>query len=69
MLAADSRTGAFCVGEQPTLADCCLVPQVANAQRFNCDLSGMPTIMRIHAACTALDAFAKAAPAKQPDAE
>lgn len=69
MLAADSRTGTFCVGEQPTLADCCLVPQVANAQRFNCDLSRVPTIMRIHAACAAQDAFARAAPASQPDAE
>jgi maleylacetoacetate isomerase len=69
ILAADSRTGTYCIGETPGLADCCLVPQVANAQRFNCDLSGMPTIMRIHAACTALDAFVKAAPANQPDSE
>jgi maleylacetoacetate isomerase len=68
-LAADSRTGTFCAGEQPTLADCCLVPQVANAQRLDCDLSSMPTVMRINAACTALDAFARAAPARQPDAE
>lgn len=69
MLAKDSRVGTYCYGETPTLADCCLVPQVANAQRMNCDLTQMPTIMRINEACLALDAFAKAAPANQPDAE
>lgn len=68
-LAKDKRVGKFCYGDTPTLADCCLVPQVANAQRLNCDLSQMPTIMRINEACVALDAFANAAPAKQPDAE
>ncbi len=68
-LARDSRVGSFCFGETPTLADCCLVPQVANAQRLNCDLSAMPTIMRINDACMALEAFANAAPARQPDAE
>lgn len=69
MLAKDSRVGTFCYGDSPTLADCCLVPQIANAQRFNCDLSAMPTIMRINDACIALEAFANAAPEKQPDAE
>ncbi len=68
-LANDKHTGVFCHGDIPTLADCCLVPQVANAQRLNCDLSSMPTIMRINTACLLLDAFAKAAPANQPDAE
>jgi len=68
-LANDARTGRFCFGDTPGLADCCLVPQVANAQRLDCDLSNMPTIMRINDACLALDAFADAAPAKQPDAE
>jgi maleylacetoacetate isomerase len=68
-LARDKRVGTFCYGDTPTLADCCLVPQIANAQRLECDLSGMPTIMRINAACLATDAFANAAPAKQPDAE
>lgn len=68
-LARDNRVGAFCCGNAPTLADCCLVPQIANAQRLNCDLSGMPTVMRINDACLALDAFIKAAPANQPDAE
>lgn len=69
VLAKDRRGGKFCFGDSPTMADCCLVPQIANAQRFNCDLSHVPTIMRIHDACIALDAFAKAAPANQPDAE
>ena len=68
-LARDSRTGRFCHGDTPTLADCCLVPQLANARRFGCDLAAMPTLVRIGAACDALDAFAQAAPALQPDAE
>lgn len=68
-LARDKRVGRFCYGDAPTLADCCLIPQIANARRVDCDFSGMPTIMRINEACLALDAFAKAAPANQPDAE
>ncbi|HEV2611974.1 MAG TPA: maleylacetoacetate isomerase [Noviherbaspirillum sp.] len=68
-LSQDPRVGTYCYGETPTLADCFLVPQIANAQRFNCDLSNMPTIMRIHQACTGLDPFIKAAPQNQPDAE
>lgn len=68
-LAKDGRVGTFCFGDSPTIADCCLIPQVANAQRFNCDLSSVPAIMRIHDACLMLDAFANAAPARQPDAE
>ncbi|WP_076603128.1 maleylacetoacetate isomerase [Aromatoleum tolulyticum] len=69
MLAADPRTGLFCHGDTPTLADCCLVPQVFNAQRFDCDLSAMPTVMGIVERCAALDAFQRAAPGQQPDAE
>ncbi|HJV52503.1 MAG TPA: maleylacetoacetate isomerase [Noviherbaspirillum sp.] len=69
MLACDRRTGTFCYGDAPSLADCFLIPQVANAQRMNCDLSRVPTIMRINEACLALDAFADAMPARQPDAE
>lgn len=69
MLSADPRTGLFCHGDTPTLADCCLVPQVFNAQRFDCDLTAMPTVMRIVERCTALDAFQRAAPGQQPDAE
>lgn len=69
MLADDARTGVFCHGDSPGLADCCLVPQVFNARRFECDLSALPTINRIVAACEDLEAFAMAAPARQPDAE
>jgi len=69
LLAGDPRTGTFCHGDTPTLADLCLVPQVFNARRFDCDLSAMPTITRIVAACEELEAFAQASPARQPDAE
>ena len=67
-LATDSKTGRFCHGETPTLADVCLVPQLANARRANIDLSAYPTLLRIDEACNALKPFADAAPAKQPDA-
>ncbi|OZI19573.1 maleylacetoacetate isomerase [Bordetella genomosp. 9] len=68
MLADSPDTGAFCHGDTPTLADACLVPQVFNARRLDCDLSAMPTIVRIDAACLALPAFTQAAPDAQPDA-
>lgn len=68
MLAGDPRTGRYCHGDQPGLADACLVPQVYNAERFGCDLESYPTIRRIHAACNELPAFARAHPAEQPDA-
>jgi maleylacetoacetate isomerase len=68
-LVGDPRTGTFCHGRSPTLADVCLVPQVANARRFHVDLAPYPAIVRIDAACAALPAFADAAPARQPDAE
>ena len=67
-LATDSKTGHFCHGETPTLADVCLVPQLANARRASIDLSPYPTLLRIDEACNALKPFADAAPAKQPDA-
>lgn len=69
MLAGNPKTGRFCHGDQVTLADVLLVPQVYNARRFECDLSAMPTILRIVEACEALDAFARAEPSQQPDAE
>jgi len=68
-LARDRATGRFCHGDTPTLADVCLVPQMANARRFDIDLSPYPALMRIESACLALPAFADAAPARQPDAE
>ena len=69
MLADDPRTGACCHGDIPTLADICLVPQIFNAQRFNCRLDHVPTVMRIHEHCLTLPAFATSVPALQPDAE
>jgi maleylpyruvate isomerase len=62
-------TGTFCHGDQPTLADICLVPQVYNAERFDLDLSPFPRIMKIVAACRELRAFQDADPAKQADSE
>jgi len=69
LLADSSSTGKFCHGDSPGLADLCLVPQVYNARRLECDLSAMPNIVRIDAACRELQAFDLAAPDKQPDAE
>lgn len=69
MLNDSTATGQFCHGNAPSMADVCLVPQVANARRFNCDLSACPTIVRIDAECRKLEAFARAAPDRQPDAE
>ena len=68
-LERDDDTGTFCHGESPTLADVCLVPQLANARRFKVDVSPYHTLTRIEAACNALPAFAQAAPSQQPDAE
>ena len=68
-LAGDPRTGRFCHGDAPGLADVLLVPQLANARRLDCPLDGYPTLLRIDEACRALPAFATAAPDRQPDAE
>jgi maleylpyruvate isomerase len=68
-LAADKRVGALCFGDTPTVADLCLVPQVFNARRFKIDLGRFPTIERIADHADTLDAFQRAAPAQQPDAE
>lgn len=68
LLAADTARGAFCFGDAPTLADVYLVPQVESARRFKVDLTRWPRIAAVEAACMALDAFQRAAPARQPDA-
>jgi maleylpyruvate isomerase len=67
-LASDPRTGRFCHGNAPTMADICLIPQLANARRASMDLALYPTLLRIEEVCNTLPAFADAAPAKQPDA-
>ncbi len=64
---AETATGAYCLGNEPTLADICLVPQVYNAERFAVDLDAFPTIRRIADACNALPPFAEAHPSRQPD--
>jgi maleylacetoacetate isomerase len=68
-LAGDPRTGRFCHGEAPGLADILLVPQIYNARRMECPLDGFPTLSRIDAECRSLPAFLAAAPENQPDAE
>ncbi|GIX34773.1 MAG: maleylacetoacetate isomerase [Lysobacteraceae bacterium] len=68
MLADSPSTGDFCEGELPSIADCCLVPQVFNARRFGVDMSRYPTIERIERNCLALPEFAQASPENQPDA-
>ena len=68
-LGRDRETGTYCHGDRPTIADICLVPQLANARRFKIDLAPYTTLVRIEAACNKLPAFALAAPARQPDAE
>ena len=68
-LASGGTTGRFCHGDSPTMADCCLVPQIFNAHRYECDTSGYPVTMRVFAECMKMDAFVRAQPTKQPDAE
>ena len=62
-------TGKFSHGDSPSMVDCCLVPQIFNAKRFNSDLAPYPVTMRIFDACMKLEAFDRAQPSKQPDAE
>jgi maleylacetoacetate isomerase len=69
LLVSDPRTGTFCHGEAPGIADIALVPQVVNAERYRLALAPYPTIARIHQSCMALEAFATAHPDRQPDRE
>ncbi|WP_058913834.1 maleylacetoacetate isomerase [Entomohabitans teleogrylli] len=62
-----SESGRFCVGDAPTLADCCLIPQIANAQRMGCDLSAYPRCLAVWRTCQELPAFVAAAPENQTD--
>ena len=63
------ESGPFCFGAQPTIADLCLVPQLANARRFGVDVAAFPKLLKAEATAKAMKAFADAAPDKQPDAE
>lgn len=70
VLAEDDRTGIFCCGDQPTVADLCLVPHFVSAQMlYKCDLNAFPTCKRIFDTCMGLDAFAETHPSKQPGYE
>jgi maleylpyruvate isomerase len=68
-LTGELETGRFCHGDRPTAADVCIVPQVVSSARWGTDLGPYPTVRRIHDACMELEAFARAMPANQPDAE
>lgn len=68
-LLARQGSEGFCYGESPTLADCCLVPHLFSARRFEVDLAPFPALVRIDAACAQLPAFQLAHPSRQPDAE
>jgi maleylacetoacetate isomerase len=64
-----AQPAAFCHGSTPTLADCVLVPQIFNAQRFNCRTDHVPNVMRVFDACMKLEAFERSRPENCPDAE
>ena len=67
-LAGSGKTGKYCWRDQVTIADCCLVPQVFNAQRYACELAPYPLVMGVFEQCMKLDAFIDAQPSRQPDA-
>jgi maleylacetoacetate isomerase len=69
IVSSDGQSGAFCHGDDPSLADLCLVPQVFNSRRHNLDLAAFPTIRKIFDNCMKIEAFQKAAPESQPDFE
>jgi maleylacetoacetate isomerase len=69
LLAGNPSTGAFCEGDEPTMADCLLIPQLYNARRFGMDISVWPTVARIERSALVMDEFAAARPEAQPDAD
>ena len=68
-LDGSAARGKFCFGNTPTMADCCLVPQLYSARRFGVDVDAYPALRAIDAECQTLDAFQAAHPDRQPDAE
>jgi maleylpyruvate isomerase len=66
--AVEETAGAFCVGDSPTFADCCLVPQLASARRFGANIAKHRLLLGIEERCLAMPAFANAAPDQQMDA-
>lgn len=68
MLQSRSEETGFCLGDQVSLADICLVPQIYNARRFELDMAPYPRIVAIEQHCLSLDAFERARPENQPDA-
>uniref|UniRef100_A0A8I5T834 maleylacetoacetate isomerase n=2 Tax=Pongo abelii TaxID=9601 RepID=A0A8I5T834_PONAB len=62
-----STAGIYCVGDEVTMADLCLVPQVANAERFKVDLTPYPTISSVNKRLLVLEAFQVSHPCRQPD--
>ena len=66
--AVRETAGAFCVGDAPSIADCCLIPQILSARRFAVDISHLKTLLGIEERCMALPAFIDAMPDRQPDA-
>jgi len=66
---AGEHQSLCCVGNTPTIADLCLIPQLYNARRFSCDIHNYPTLLKIEAHCMTLTAFQQASPAQQPDHE
>jgi maleylpyruvate isomerase len=69
IVASSGRSGRYALGDQVTLADATIVPQIFNAKRFGCDLAKAATLVAIADRCMELDAFARAQPSAQPDAE
>ncbi|GGD02724.1 maleylacetoacetate isomerase [Aquisalinus flavus] len=69
IVVSNDHEGEFCFGETPTIADCYLIPQIYSAARFDVDLSPYPALLKVHAACEKLEAFQRAHPDNQPDAD
>ncbi|MCI0556903.1 MAG: glutathione S-transferase C-terminal domain-containing protein, partial [Nitrososphaera sp.] len=67
-LITDYSGDGFSYGDSPTIADCCLIPQIYSARRFGCCLDHYPNILKIHGNCMRIKAFENAAPENQPDA-